>query len=88
MRIKIRWERTKPNMGTIMSGLLPFESDQGPRKRQKMMPGMVPRMVVYMLMLVTTAWTAISCSLWMERLEQMDSVKRRLFRQAFSIRRF
>ena len=78
----------KPNKGRIMRSFLPFVSDQGPKKRLKMMPGIVFRMVVYMLILVTTVWTAISCSLWTDRLEQMDSAKPRLFRQAFSMSRF
>jgi hypothetical protein len=42
-----------PIMGSIMSGFLPFVSDQGPMKRQRMMPGKDERMELYMTIVVT-----------------------------------
>ena len=53
--------RVSPTMGMRMAGFRPLVSDQGPMKRQTMMPGMEERMDWYIVMVATSFWTSI-CS--------------------------
>ena len=52
-----------PTMGMSMAGFRPLVSDQGPMKRQRMMPGIEERMDAYMVIVATSFWTSI-CSFW------------------------
>ena len=51
-----------PTMGISIAGFRPLVSDQGPIKRQTMMPGMEERMDWYIVIVATSFWTSICSS--------------------------